>query len=289
MPRVYTVVLNWNGKDNTLSCLASLKRLSVKSFLHHCIVVDNGSTDGSQDAIQKEFPEVTCIALTRNEGFTGGNNTGIRRALAQDADYVFILNNDTVVDRSVLEELLKAFEDSLVGIASPKIHFEKDGKTMIWYAGADVDWENIYGKHRGVDEPDTGQYDTQDETGYCTGCAMLVKRAVFEKIGLFDERFFAYYEDADFSVRARNAGFKLVYVPKALVFHKNAASSGGTGSKLQDYFIPRNRLLFAFKHASLRTRLALLKEALWLVGTPKRHGITDFFLRRFGSGSFKGV
>lgn len=289
MPEVYTVVLNWNGKDNTLSCLASLKRLSVKSFLHHCIVVDNGSTDGSQDAIQREFPGVACIALARNEGFTGGNNTGIRRALVQGAGYVFILNNDTVVDPQVLEELLQACNDPKVGIASPKIHFEKNSQTMIWYAGASIDWENIYGRHRGVDEVDRGQYDTQDETGYCTGCAMLVKRSVFEKIGLFDERFFAYYEDADFSVRARNAGFKLVYVPKALVFHKNAASSGGTGSKLQEYFIPRNRLLFAFKHASLRTRLALLKEALWLISTPKRHGIADFFLRRFGSGSFKGV
>lgn len=289
MPHVYTIVLNWNRKADTLACLASLKKLLVHSFIHHSIVVDNGSTDGSQDAIQKAFPEVECIALVRNEGFTGGNNAGIRQALAQGAGYVFILNNDTVVDPQVLEELLQACSDPKVGIASPKIHFEKNSQTMIWYAGASIDWENIYGRHRGVDELDTGQYDTQAETGYCTGCAMLIKKEVFEKIGLFDERFFAYYEDADFSVRAREAGFTLLYVSKAIVFHKNAASSGGTGSALQEYFIPRNRLLFAFKHASLRTRLALFKEALQLISTPKRHGIIDFFLGRFGRGSFKGV
>ncbi len=289
MSRVVTVVLNWNGKKNTLACLSSLQRVETKGFLHSILVVDNGSTDGSVDAIKREFQRIELIENGENFGFTGGNNRGIRAALHSGADYVFVLNNDTVADRRVLIKLLPAFEDPAVGIASPKIHFEKDGHTMIWYAGANIDWANVYGRHRGVDEIDRGQYDEQTETEYCTGCAMLVKRDVFEKIGLFDERFFAYYEDADFSVRAHKVGFKLVYVSKALVFHKNAASSGGTGSKLQEYFIPRNRLLFAFKHASWRTRFALLREAFGLSFSPRRQGVLDFFLGRFGKGSYTEV
>jgi hypothetical protein len=200
-----------------------------------------------------------------------------------------------------LVELVKAAEtDEKIGVVGGKIYFEKGyefhkeryskqerGK-VIWYAGGQVDWQNVYASHRGVDEVDRGQYDKAEETDYVNGCLMLIKRKVLEKVGLIDSKYYLYFEENDFCQRVKKAGFKLFYAPKATIWHLNAGSSG-VGSSLHDYFLTRNRLLFGFRWASWRTKLALLKESLRLLWRGRhwqKIGVRDFYLGRLGKGSW---
>lgn len=300
MPKVFVIVLNFNGKEDTRDCLDSLKSLIADRGSVEIVVVDNGSTDGSVEAIKKQilgskFP-VHLIENQENLGFAGGNNVGIKFALEKGADFVLILNNDTFVDPNLVGQLLRvAGPDKKAGVLGPKIYFASgfeyhqgrykpsDLGKVIWYAGGKTDWENILFSHRGVDEVDQGQYDQVEETGFVTGCAMLVKKEVFEKIGFFEERYFAYLEDVDFCERAKKAGFKLVYAPSAFLWHKIARTSGGIGSEVQDYYLTRNRLLFGFHYGKFRTKLALFRESLkLLLVNSKREGVIDFYLGRFG-------
>ena len=152
-----------------------------------------------------------------------------------------------------------------------------------------MDWGNIIGHNRGVDEVDKGQYNKIEETELATGCCMLIKKDVLEKIGSFDDRYFLYYEDADLSIRAKKRGFKIVYVPKSVIWHKNAGSVGGSGSALQDYYITRNRLIFGFRYAPARSKLALFRESICLLLKGRKwqkQGAMDFYLGRLGKGSY---
>lgn len=290
MKRVAVVIVNWNGKDNTLSCLASLGKRNI-------IVVDNASTDGSVEAINKRFPTVEIIQNSENLGFSGGNNIGIKSALSRGADFIWLLNNDTVVDKNALQSLIEAFDDRSVGIAGSKIYFSpgrefhkeryKIGElgNVLWYAGGHIDWNNMYASHRGVDEVDRGQYDEPEETEFITGCSMMVKREVFEKIGILDEKFFAYLEDVDFCLRAKNHGYRLLYVSRSIIWHENASSSGSPGSVLHEYCLTRNRLLMAFRYAPIRTRIALLREGLRFIkngSSIRRRAVVDALFGRFG-------
>ncbi|MBI2028375.1 MAG: glycosyltransferase family 2 protein [Candidatus Levybacteria bacterium] len=304
MKSVFVSILNFNGKKNTLECLASFKDLKNRNFNLTLIVVDNGSKETCD--IKSGFVANIPIVVIKNEknlGFSGGHNVGIRYALDNGADYILTLNNDTYVDRNFLDELLRVIEkDENIGIVVPKIYFasgfefhkeryEKNelGK-VFWYAGGEMDWSNIIGHHKGVDEVDHGQYNKAEETELATGCCMMVKKEVFEKVGKFDEKYFLYYEDSDLSIRCRRKGFRIFYVPKSVIFHKNAGSAGGSGSKLQDYYITRNRLVFGRKYAPMRAKIALFKESLnFLINGRywQKRGVLDFCLGRLGKGSFE--
>jgi len=297
MTNISIILVNWNGKKDTLECLASLKKVSMSQRVNvSVIVVDNGSTDDSVEAIRKNYPDTEVIETDRNLGFSGGNNVGIRKAQEQGSDLVWLLNNDTVVDKNALTVLVDAFRDSRVGIAGSKIYFapgqefhkERYQKTelgkVIWYAGGLIDWQNMYASHRGVDEVDRGQYDKTEETLFITGCSMMVKKQVFEKIGLLDEKFFAYLEDLDFCLRAKRIGYKLLYVPGSIVWHKNAGSSG-VGSGLHQYYMTRNRLLIGMRYAPVRTKVALAREAiryLFTASSPVKRAVWDWFSGRYG-------
>jgi len=301
MTKVSIIIINYNGKENTLACLKSLKKLQATSYKLQAIVVDNGSSDGSVAAVKEEFPQVEIVELKQNAGFTGGNNVGIKLAMNRGADYILLLNNDTIASADFLSRLLAAAEkDSQVGITVPKIYFaagyefhkdryrKSERDKVIWYAGGKIDWGNMYGSHRGVDQVDTGQFNAPQETDFATGCCMVVKAEVFEKIGFLDDRLFLYLEDLDFSLRAKQAGYKVVYVPQAHLWHKNAGSSGA-GSGLHDYYLTRNRLLIGWRYAPWRTKLALFRESLGrLFGGRKweKIGIRDFYLGKFGRGSY---
>lgn len=306
MKHVVVSLLNFNGKKNTLDCLESLKNVKRDNFKLTIVVVDNASTDGSQSAILNIKNKISNIEFIRNEknlGFSGGHNVAIQYAFENKADYVLILNNDTYVDRNFLEELLKVSEeDGKIGILIPKIYFspgfeyhkdrysENELGKVFWYAGGEMDWANIIGHHRGVDLVDKGQFDKSEETELATGCCMLIKKEVFEKVGMFDDKYFLYYEDADLSIRAKKKGFKVIYVPKSLIWHKNAGSAGGSGSVLQDYYITRNRLLFGFRYAPFRSKIALFGESLSLLFRGRewqKRGILDFYLGKLGRGSYK--
>jgi hypothetical protein len=308
MKKVFLVILNWNGGQMVLDCLQSVSKTKKDGFNLEAVVVDNGSTDGSVELIQnskiKMQNENSKLKIIRNEknlGFAEGNNVGIRYALENGADFVCVLNNDTRVAPDFLKELVKMAETKEeIGIVGGKIYFEKgfefhkeryqkkDLGKVIWYAGAKMDWQNVYASHRGIDEVDEGQYDQAEETEYITGCLMLIKRAVLEKVGFFNPQYFLYFEENDFCQRAKKAGFELYYAPQAEIWHLNAGSSG-SGSSLHDYYLTRNRLLFGFRWAPWRTKLALLRESgrLLLKGREwQKIGVRDFYLGRFGKGSW---
>jgi len=303
MKKVFLVILNWNGGEMTLDCLQSLEGIKSDGFSVEVIVVDNGSTDDSVERIRKTEPKVKIVENKKNLGFAEGNNVGIRYALENRADYICLLNNDTRVDPDFLVELFKvAQSDKKIGLIGGKIYFEKKyeffkdkykdsqrGK-VIWYAGGLIDWNNVYASHRGVNEVDTGQYDQTVETEYISGCLMFGAREMFRKAGLFDKRYYLYFEDVDLSQRIRKEGFKLIFYPKAKIWHLNSGSSG-SGSSLHDYFITRNRLLFGMKYASLRSKIALIKESLELLKNGRKWqkiGVRDFYFRRYGKGSWNG-
>jgi len=167
--------------------------------------------------------------------------------------------------------------------------YKKDqlGK-VIWYAGGEYDWNNVYAKHVGVNEVDNGQFDGTRETDFITGCLFITKAEVLKKIGLFDERYCLYFEDSDLGMRIKNAGFKLIFDSNIKLWHKVAQSSG-IGSPLNDYFITRNRLLFGMDYAKTRTKIALLREAIkkTFTGTKaQKQAVRDFFMRKLGGGSW---
>jgi len=295
MKKISVVILNYNGLKDTLECLDSLKPIKDKNKFLEVVVVDNNSTDKSPN----ELSQINWIKFIQNKdnlGYAGGNNVGIKFALEKEADFILVLNNDTIVDLNFIEPLTTSAEK---GIASPKIYFakgyefhharyqKKDLGKVIWFAGGKMDWDNVIGKHVGVDEVDMGQFDKEKDTDLATGACLMVKSDVFKKIGLFDERYFLYFEDADLCERARKADFSVKYQPQSTIWHKNAGSTGGSGSKLQDYFITRNRLLFGFKYAKLRTKIALLRQAFSSLNDPiKRQALFDFLILNFGKGSF---
>lgn len=245
LPLVYVLTLNWNRCQDTLACLESLTRMSYPNF---CIlVVDNGSTDGSVEAIATHFPKVEIIANERNLGFAAGCNIGLRHTLAQGAGYIFIVNNDTTVDPRALDELVAEADPPDVGMLAPKIYYH-DNPNYIWSVGGGqnpLTLEMTGGHGRG---PDVGQWEEVVEREYLVGCALLIKRDLLERVGLFDERFFMYYEDMDLCLRARRAGYRLLMVPRAKIWHKVATSSGGSDSPLERYHVAKSSVLFFRKH-----------------------------------------
>ncbi len=224
-PLVEIIVLNWNGKDDSIECLRSLSKISYKNKI--ITLVDNASTDGSIEAFKGEFPTLNIIENDGNLRYAGGNNVAIRNGLKGKASLFLILNNDTIVKDNFLDFLVKTSEsDKNIGIVVPKIYYHEEmGK--IWYAGGYVNFAtgNIY--HRGLRKTDTEGFDKREEVDYATGCCMLIRREVFEKIGLLDENYFIYGEDVDFSFRATRSGYKIVYEPQSFIWHKVTSATGG--------------------------------------------------------------
>lgn len=305
MYKTAILVLNWNQPDLTVNSVESILKINFRQIDYQIILIDNGSSDNSLTIFRDHYhshPKVKIITTNSNLGFAGGNNFGIDYALKNNFDYVLIINNDVLVDPDFLINLLRHTKD--YDILGPKIYFapgfefhrqrytKKDRGRVIWSAGGQIDWRNIYGSHIGVDEVDSGQFDDiNNKVDFLTGCCLLVKSSVFRQIGLLDQKYFMYLEDADFCRRAKLAGFNLAYIPSSKIWHVNAGSSG-SGGDLHNYFLSRNRLLFGFRYASFRTKLALIKESIIKLFDPKvakwqKIGITDFYLKKFSKGSWQ--
>lgn len=299
MIKIYISILHFNTPKETNECLESLSKINSAGMDVKVVVIDNASRE------KYSLPKGTSssVHLIRSEvnlGFAGGHNKGILYGLSKGAEFILILNNDTILEKDFLKELLSPMNSEKIGVTVPKIYFTKGhefhkerysnsetGK-IFWYAGGIIDWQNVISSHRGVDEVDKGQYDKMEPTEFATGACLLIKREVLEKTKGFDERYFLYYEDGDLNMKVKRLGYKILYVPKSIVWHNNAGSSG-SGSTLQDYYISRNRLLFGMSYAPPRARVALFRESLKILVSGRKWqkiGVRDYYLKRFGRGTF---
>lgn len=264
LPNVTILILNWNGGPDTVACLDSLKELMYPNF--RVIVLDNASTDNSW-ALFANYPTpnypVTFLKTGTNLGFGGGNNVGIKRALAEGTDYIFLLNNDTVLAPDTLTKIVDAAEaDPQIGLVGA-LMLTTDEPPRIWFCGGKFNWLCTRGFHPRYGEPyREGIFpDHPLEVDYITGGALLVKRRVFEEVGLLPEDYFLYYEDADFNSRAAAAGWRRIVVPAAKVWHKGSASAKA-GSPNYQYYHLRNGLMFSWRHGP--SRVLTLAASLWL-------------------------
>lgn len=299
--KICVIIPTWNNKKDVLETIESLFKSDTNGFTQKICVVDNASGDGTSDVIKQRYPEVKLIKNTENLGFTGACNLGMKRALSEGFDYVALLNDDTRVDKNLIRNIyLEHRKDISVGAISPKIYFAKgfefnkkykssDLGKVIWYAGGSIDWKNVYGSNRGVDEVDKGQYDKTVETDFATGCFVMFKAKALQEVGLYDEKYFAYLEDVEHSQRLKKAGWRVLYSASGFLWHKVAQSSG-IGSEMNDYFLTRNRMIFGLKYAPFRAKIALIRESLRLLSTGRKWqkiGIRDFYIGKFGRGSWK--
>lgn len=264
-PKVYVVVLNYNNKRTLLDCLKALYQSNYPNF--EVILVDNNSTDGSLEDAKQAFQRAHIIKNSQNIGFGAGNNVAIRFALEKFADYVFLLNSDAYVERNTISLLVENAEKSeKKGISSPLIYKGKNTND-IWFAHGKIIWSKMKAIH--VKNPISDKpYDSQ----YITGCAMLVFKDVFKKIGLFDEKFFLYYEDADFSLRAVKAGFPCKIEPSAKVIHDENSENN---LNQKTYWLVLSGIIFFKKHSPI-----LLKPWIYIyLSLRKLKNLVDIILR----------
>jgi len=238
---VSVVVVSWNGAEYLKGCLDALLDQDYADL--EVIVVDNASSDGSDSLVEEHYPDVRLIRNERNLGFATGNNVGLR---VTRGELVVLLNQDTVVQPNWLETLVGAFDDDAVGVAGCKI-IHPDDRT-IEHAGGYFTWPLGLAFHHGDGEEDQGQYDELREVEYVTAAAMAIRRSVLQRVGLLDEGFYpGYFEDLDFCRRARETGFRIVYVPRAVVIHHRSSSFSQTVQG-KPYAVFRGRFRFILKH-----------------------------------------
>lgn len=243
--RVAVIIVVWNNYSDTRECLISLGNINYQKY--EIVVVDNGSTDGSGAKIKENFPNVIVIRNEENLGYTGGCNTGIEFACREiDVDYCLILNNDTVIaDDNFINTLVTSAEtQEAIGIVAP-IVYDFYSPHIIQSAGVHV---NLFmGRARLITR--LGELPIRVDAVH--GCAFLVKRKVINVIGGLDDRFYLYWEETDYCLRVQKAGYRLLIIPEASIFHKSGKTIGGRGS-LYTYYFFRNRLLLMKLHAHSR-------------------------------------
>ena len=259
--KVAVILINWNSYDLTRDTLNSLQKVTYMDL--DVIVVDNGSTDGSGDRLEAEFPEVIMIKSSSNTGFTGGNNLGFQYALAQGYTYAMMLNNDVEVAPDFLAPLIgKKQSDEHIGAVQPLIYFHHD-KNLIWNAGTKYNpWLGICS---------TIDYNKRDDThaatqqpkriDWITGCAFMIRASVLQKIGLLKEAFFIYYEDVDLSFRIKNAGYDLGYAPASVIYHIAGMSHKSSKKTAEGYVSPKVHYLNARNHIWLLKKYTNLLHA----------------------------
>lgn len=304
--KVSIIILTTNAFEMTREELEDIAVLKSGNLELECIVVDNNSSDGTEKELKNyKLPNMDFkfIQSGANRGYAGGNNYGIEDALKHGADYIMLLNNDVIVPPDMVIKMVEFAESyPKAGIISPKMYFasgyefHKDrykknelGK-VLWYAGGVIDWDNIYSPHRGVDEVDRGQYDKAEVTDFANGATLLIKKEVFRKTGLLDTSFFLYWEDPDFSMKAKQKGFETYYFPGTCMWHKVSASTGGSGSPTNDYFLTRNRFYFAMRYAKPRTKFAVFRDTIkqiFIGRTWQKWGAIDALLGRKGMGQWR--
>jgi GT2 family glycosyltransferase len=245
-PLVYVVTLTWNQKEDTLACLKSLSEMTYPNY--RILLVDNGSIDGTTEAVREKFPDIEVIVNPQNLGFQGGFNVGLLHALERESEFILMINNDTYVSTDMLDVLVDHVHYKDMGILAPKIYYA-DEPNRIWSTGGNCHPWTLEMTNKGDRELDQGQWDEVLERDYLVGCALLLRSSLLRTVGLFDESYHPiYYEDVDLCMRARAAGFRLYLVPKATMWHKVSASAGGTNSPRERYLMARNSIRFFSKY-----------------------------------------
>lgn len=290
-PKVVVIIVIWNGLEDTLECLRSLLQDGYPNF--EIVVVDNGSTDGSAEALrEKKFP-VRILSAPSNLGFTGGNNLGLAEAQRMGARYAFLLNNDTTLEKGAIGALVEAAEAREgAGICAPVMHYF-DEPSKIWFAGSRLSLNRAEASHDLSIHPN--RTSAPYHTPWVSGCAMLVRMLAVEQVGGFDDRFYLTWEDVDWCVRMRSEGWFVMVVPKARIFHK-CARSGSRLKGIRSYYAVRNSLLLASKHAGfgycsafvhvmarhLRSALRGKGQERWEIFSTTFEGMRDHFFGRYG-------
>lgn len=244
-PLVSIIVPNYNGKEHLEDCLSSLEKQTHENI--EIILVDNNSADKSVEFVQKNFPNIRVVRNKENLGVSGANNAGLRIA---KGELISLFNNDAVAEPNWLEELVKVAEsDEMIGFVGGKI-YDWTNKKRLQFAGAKIKLSIVYYQEMiGAGEIDRGQYDIQSPSDFVSACALLTKRKVVDDIGYEDEDFFIYFDETDYFFRAKKRGYKIIYVPTAVVYHKKV-SEPNTISPFENYYVSRNLVLFYFKHAT---------------------------------------
>ncbi|MCK4351989.1 glycosyltransferase family 2 protein [candidate division WOR-3 bacterium] len=247
-PKVTIIIVNWNGKDNTLECLQSLREINYPNY--EVIVVDNGSVNGSPEVISKKFLHHKLIALKRNIGYGSACNVAIKEAINDNTHYVYLSNNDIVFDKYFLTELVNVAEkEKEIGIVGPIVYIHSNPQKIQLFGGylnLRTGEVSLIG-HR---QSDTGQFERVREVDFVMGGALLIKRGVIEDIGYFDPDYFMYGEEVDYEYRAKKAGYKLVAVSTAKVWHKVYGSFDGRLTPFTEFYIMRNKVYFMRKYFS---------------------------------------
>jgi len=216
------VILNWNGYEDFKECIKSLQKEAYKNF--QIVLVDNGSEINEAELLENDFPAIKSIRIEENLGFSGGNNIGIKYSLGQSTDFILLLNNDTIVETNFLEPLVeKMLQDNQVGIVAPQINYYS-ARNRVWSAGGKIRKIRASG-FADFDKIESYLSSNERQVDFVSGCCMLVRREVFEKIGLFDENYFLYVEDTDFCHRVTEAGYKIYVTPKSKIYHKVNSST----------------------------------------------------------------
>lgn len=293
-PYIISVILNTNRRDDTLECLETLMRSHYQN--HSALVLDNHSTDGSVEAIRAKFPEVEIFALQENLGYAGNNNVGIKLALEKGADWVFVLNEDTILDPDCLAHLARSGEsDPSIGVIGPLVYHHSEPH-VIQTAGGTIDryWDTT---HIAQDEEDTGQISGLRPADFISGCGIMVRRAAIDQVGVIDERFFYYKEETEWCLRIRKAGWKIFVEPQAKMWHKGVTRNHQPKPHVT-YYKTRNRFLMLSKHhAPLLVWVMVWMQVIrtlasWTIKPKWKHmrghrdcmwrGIWDFLRRRWG-------
>lgn len=293
-PLVKSIILNTNRREDTLECLHSLAKQTYPN--QRAIVLDNHSTDGSVEAIHADFPEVEIIPIVENQGYAGNNNVGIQIALDQHADWIFVLNEDTVLAPDCISQLVKVGEsDKSIGIVGPMV-YHHDEPAIIQSAGGIITkyWDSV---HLAQNEADTGQYQQPHEVDWISGCAILLRKEAIDQVGMLDTRFFYYWEETEWCIRSQKAGWKIVHNPQANLWHKGVQRDYKPKPSLS-YYDTRNHLLLLKKHKApfaakaytwfqlMRTVLSWTIKPKWRSKREHRNalwrGIIDFLNGNFG-------
>lgn len=269
----YAVVLNWNGREDTLRCLDSLTRTSYPDLGVVC--VDNGSSDGSQQAVRERFPHIALIEAGANLGYAGGNNLGLRHALEHGARWVTLVNNDATVAQDFVEGFERAArERPRAGILAGKVYFA-DRPETIWFAGQRVgELLGYSGRPRGYGRPDGPRYSRICATDRAVGALMAISREAIEAVGLLDEDLFAYVEDVDWALRVRSAGMEVVFAPDARAWHRVSASTGGEGESTHTLYYGARNTVTALERRRPLGRLGSALRRSAILATFSVHALT---------------